>query len=506
LQIGKQIRSFSNVEQYLNTDNKNFFSGLVADPERIDAIHLQQLKTLVALYPNSGLLRAMLARASQLDEHGGFQQKLKSAAVFAPDRSVLYNLINYPEKLTIHGDKTIGEVTAPVAQEEEIALFEDAGSSNTVAPFVEEPEYYAEPVNYFHESEEVLPYEDEIEVETVTETKQLSESYFNDTSMPVVSDDTIEQMPANKSFTFETDANTLPTVPDISDLIDIEEFSGPITYNHNNADIEALILAQYGDAEINTIYNEPEQVHAAYTEPPIAQEPVTARQDDGYSFSSGNFRDKMDDAEDDEVDYEMVDDPAPEPLRPIINRSTAPAIIQSVEPQFTNDNEARVAKYDDDKMPYSFMWWLDKTRKEHAGSHQPYAEPAKAPVNNPTRPSAPNDALQQQYVENIFHVTSVEQLDMHTRDKRKESEIIDRFIQQDPQLKPPNTEKLDNENKAKDSSVDKSELVSETLARIYLDQMLYTKAIATYKKLMLKFPEKSSYFVAQINFLEKKIN
>jgi len=36
--------------------------------------------------------------------------------------------------------------------------------------------------------------------------------------------------------------------------------------------------------------------------------------------------------------------------------------------------------------------------------------------------------------------------------------------------------------------------------------MLYHKAILTYKKLMLKYPEKSLYFAGQIEQLESKIN
>jgi hypothetical protein len=169
-----------------------------------------------------------------------------------------------------------------------------------------------------------------------------------------------------------------------------------------------------------------------------------------------------------------------------------------------------VSKYHDEKMPYTFMWWLDKTRKEHAQAYQPYIKPAATPSKKEKKIT---DELQQQYFENIFHITSVEELDKATPPppaapdfKRKEQVIIERFIKEEPQIKPQSSDKLDNENKAKKSSEDRDELVSETLAGIYSDQMLYHKAIASYKKLMLKFPEKSRYFAEKIEQLEKKTN
>jgi hypothetical protein len=169
-----------------------------------------------------------------------------------------------------------------------------------------------------------------------------------------------------------------------------------------------------------------------------------------------------------------------------------------------------LSKYNDDKMPYTFMWWLDKTRREHAETLQPYAKPPDA---NPNAVKNTSNELQQQYYENIFHITPLEDLNKNNAEapaglktKRKEHAIIERFIQEEPQIKPQSSDKLDNENKAKKSAEDQDELVSETLAAIYTDQMLYHKAIASYKKLMLKFPEKSRYFAAKIEQLEKRTN
>lgn len=89
----------------------------------------------------------------------------------------------------------------------------------------------------------------------------------------------------------------------------------------------------------------------------------------------------------------------------------------------------------------------------------------------------------------------------NTEHKKKKFELIDQFIQTNPKIVP-----KDNTTKVpiKESLIfDRNELMTATLAKVYLEQKKYKEAIQAYKILSLKYPEKSSFFADRIKAVEK---
>jgi tetratricopeptide (TPR) repeat protein len=96
----------------------------------------------------------------------------------------------------------------------------------------------------------------------------------------------------------------------------------------------------------------------------------------------------------------------------------------------------------------------------------------------------------------IAEKSPTEQKDLN---KQIQADLIEKFIITNPRIEPNRIiSEIPIEDISKPFVEESGGFVTETLAKIYINQGYYSKAIDIYEKLCLKYPEKSSYFATQI--------
>jgi len=87
-------------------------------------------------------------------------------------------------------------------------------------------------------------------------------------------------------------------------------------------------------------------------------------------------------------------------------------------------------------------------------------------------------------------------------------DLIEKFIKVNPTIQPRNEIAIAQNDLFElndESENENDELITETLSRIYLKQGHLQKAIDSFRRLSLKFPEKSAYFTEQIEEIKKML-
>jgi len=116
------------------------------------------------------------------------------------------------------------------------------------------------------------------------------------------------------------------------------------------------------------------------------------------------------------------------------------------------------------------------------------------------------DADSEQVIDEKWSEKEIEEDDKKVYKKQLQAELIDKFIITNPRIEPVRDKTIQPvEDLSKTHTEEKEGFVTETLARIYINQGYYSKAIEIYEKLSLKFPEKNSYFAAQIEKVKEFI-
>lgn len=102
-----------------------------------------------------------------------------------------------------------------------------------------------------------------------------------------------------------------------------------------------------------------------------------------------------------------------------------------------------------------------------------------------------------------------QQIEFSAVQREEKVDLIEQFIKINPTIQPRTTAAAiqnDRFELKEEEDNDSDEFITETLSRIYLKQGHYQKAIDSFKRLSLKFPEKSVYFAQQIEEIKKLLN
>ncbi|KIQ22694.1 hypothetical protein RT99_06215 [Flavobacterium sp. MEB061] len=143
------------------------------------------------------------------------------------------------------------------------------------------------------------------------------------------------------------------------------------------------------------------------------------------------------------------------------------------------------------KEKHSFQEWLQLARPEPIDrTNEIVQEDIKTVEENTQKVERTPEPIKQ----------TVPETEIVEDEKKKKAELIDKFIETNPKISPIKSDPITlppiqfNINQE-----DNSYLMTETLARVYLEQKKYTKAIQAYEILILKYPEKISFFADRIS-------
>ncbi len=85
---------------------------------------------------------------------------------------------------------------------------------------------------------------------------------------------------------------------------------------------------------------------------------------------------------------------------------------------------------------------------------------------------------------------------LETEEQERKFALLDAFLKSNPKIVP--SDEIQEIDIEAASSIEDESLITETIAQLYMNQKQFKKAITAYKGLILKYPEKSSFFAIQI--------
>lgn len=526
--------------------NKDIYIDYLNNPEGLNEDSLANIKDLLVEYPYFGTYRMLYVKNLHNLNDIRFESQLKLSAIYAPDRNVLFDLIN--GKITIsENDNKISLGSHNLEPFENSETESSTTDINDNLEFTDNKEISPKPIsedtieniqnggsiikeeNYDSVSINIQDAEEE-HIITVTEEKEhISEIILKNIESITKKEEATEVINDSnkeKPITNTEDNSFLKNQEtEDSDSSQISETSDSKT--HNDSHISEIILKkikglQVEQSSINEFENKQELkdiIQARLDEInkdktiDTSKTPTTDLSPRLHITETTIIDNKDIHTEDifeinEEISKtEEIQKEKNQKKSEIGKAKQKKSLLDLIEEKFKNENNSSqktVIDYDDSKHAEE----LSPTEKDEINTDNEELIDADLFFNLKIKP---NKAILFDYERTPENNSLLESEIMLIPIKKgikksKKISLIDKFIEENKPIVARNKPEVNSIDNHDFTMPEQEEFFSETLAKIYINQAHYDKALLTYEKLFLKYPEKSVYFASQIKKVKELIN